>query len=134
MQSPQTTTAFAQRPLWVPKEPAELFLHFRRPYCRAIETLQLPHCTLIRMQSNGICFEHAQSAHHHSEFYVMPKRLLAMPLHCCSDVCYRTTCTSAFCIFLGRCGIAMRMLLWCDRGLHSEGSVVITQLQWLPLR
>ena len=119
MQTPQMTTTFAQPPLWVPKEPAELFLHCRRPYCRAIVTLQLPHCALIRMQSYGFCFENAQRAYHRSEFHAMPQRLLAMPLHCCSDVCYRTTHTSAFCIFLGHSVIAMRMLLWTVAGIYT---------------
>ena len=52
-----TTTAFAQRPLCTF---AELLLHCRRPQCAAMATLRRPHCTLIRMPSNSICFEHAK--------------------------------------------------------------------------
>ena len=52
----------------------------------------------------------------HSAFDANPKRLLAMPLRCCRDACDHTVRTSAFCIFLGRRGIAVRALLWCYRG------------------
>ena len=36
------------------------------------------------------------------------------------DACDRTARTSAFCIFLGRRGIAVRTLLWCDRHLSRH--------------
>ena len=59
-------------------------------------TVQLwrPHCTLIRMPSHGVCFEHAQSAHRHSPLYEIQQLLLAMPLRCC-EACHRTVRTSA---------------------------------------
>ena len=47
------------------------------------------------------------------------ERLLAMPLHCCRDACHPTARTSTFCIFLRRRGIAVRTLLWCDRGFRQ---------------
>ena len=105
VQTPWMTAVFAQWPLCMP---AELLLCCRRPYCAAMVTLWRPHSTLIRMMSDGVCFEHAQSACCRSEFYEIPR--------CCGDAWDRTACTSAFCIFLGRRGIALRMLLWFDRG------------------
>ena len=99
MQTPRTTAAFAQRPLYVP---AELLLRCRRPFCAAMVTLRRPHCALIRTPCDGVCFEHAQSACRHSAFYAIPQRLLGMPLRCCGDACDRTVSTSAFCMFLGR--------------------------------
>ena len=117
VQKPRTTTAFAQRPMCTP---AELLLHCRRPYCTAMVTLRQPHCALIRTPSDGVCFEHAQSACRRPAFYAIPQCLLVMPLHCCSDVCDRTARILAFCIFLGCQGITVRTLLWCDRGLILE--------------
>ena len=52
VQTPRTTTAFAQWPLC---RPVELMLPCRRPYCAAMMTLRRPHCTHIRMLSDGIC-------------------------------------------------------------------------------
>lgn len=75
-----------------------------------------PHCALIRMLSDGVCFEHAQRACHCSVFFAIPQHLLTMPLCCCCDACDYTARTSVFCIFLGCHGIAVRTLLWCDRG------------------
>ena len=116
MQTPQTTMVFAQRPLCLP---VELLLRCRR-YCAAIVTLRRAHCALIRTPSDSICFEHAQNACRRSAFYAIPQYLLAMPLHCCGDACDRTACTSAFCIFLGCCGIALRTQLWCDSSLSKK--------------
>ena len=120
MQTPQTTKAFAQRPLCAP---AELLLHCKRPYCAAMVTLRRIHCALIRTLCDGVCFEHPQSARRLSAFYAIPQRLLPMPLRLYGDACDRTARTSAFCIFLGRRGIAVRTLLWCDRGLNICGHV-----------
>ena len=53
-------------------------------------------------------------------FYVTPQCLLAMPLRCCGDACDHTAGTLVFCIILGRYGMAMRPLLWCDRGLRTR--------------
>ena len=44
LQTPRTTTAFAQRPLCVP---TELLLRRRRPYCVAMVTLRCPLCALL---------------------------------------------------------------------------------------
>ena len=86
-----------------------LLLCCRRPLnCMAMVTLCQPHRALIRMMRDGFCFEHAQSACHHSEFYAIPQ--------CCGDACDRTARTFAFCIFLGRHRITLRTLLWVDRG------------------
>ena len=109
VQTPQTTTAFAQWPLWAP---AELLLHGA-----AMVTLWWPHCSLIRMPSDDVCFEHAQNTHRRLAFYAIPQHLLAMPLPCCGDACDCTVCTLVFCIFLD----AMRTLLWCYRGSRSYG-------------
>ena len=95
----------------------------RRPYCAAMVTLQRPHCALFRTQSDAVCFEHAQSARRRSVFYAIPQRLLTMSLRCCGDACDRTACTSAFCIFLGRLGIALRTPLWCDRGFRMKTNI-----------
>ena len=87
-----------------------------------------PHCALFErcgMPSHGVCFEHAQSSRRRSAFYVIPQRLLAIPLRCCGDACDRTAGTSALYIFLGRRGVAVRTLLWCERGLSPLVSVVI---------
>ena len=54
-----------------------------------------------------------------SAFYEISKRLLAIPLRCCSDACDCHARTLAFCIFLGRRGIAVSTLLWCDMGLKA---------------
>ena len=43
-----------------------------------------------------------------------------MPLHCRGNACDRTVRTSLFCIFLGRRGIAVRTLLWCDRAFITK--------------
>ena len=115
MQTPRTTTAFAQQPL-----PVALLLHCRRPYCATMVTLRLPHCAHIRTPRDGNCFEHAQSVHHCSAFFVNPQHLLAMPLRCYGDACDCTVHTSAFYIFLGRGGITVRMLLCCDRGFRYK--------------
>ena len=80
VQTPQTTTAFAQRPLCAPAEPAELLLRCRRPYCAAMVTIRRPYCGLIRSSNNGVCFEHAQNARRRSKFYAITQRLLAY--HC----------------------------------------------------
>ena len=96
VQTPQTTTAFAQRPLCAP---AELLLHCRRPYCAAMMTLRRILCALIRTPSNGVCLEHPQSTCRLPAFYAIPQRLLPMPLRCCGDACDRTVRTSALCIF-----------------------------------
>ena len=42
MQRPRTTTAFAQRPLWMCVVPVELLLRCRRPYCAANKNLKRP--------------------------------------------------------------------------------------------
>ena len=78
------------------------------------------HCALIRMPSGGVCFENVQSVRHPSAFFAIPQCLLAMPLCCYGDACDRTARTSAFYIFLTRSGIAVRMLLWCDRGFSLD--------------
>ena len=108
VQTPWTTTAFAQPPLWAP---TELLLPGRRPYCVAMVTIRRPHCSLIRPPSHCVCFELAQNAHQRPVFYAIPQRLLAMPLCCCGDVAI-----VLHTLFLGRCGIAVRTLLWYDRG------------------
>ena len=48
VQTPRTTTAFAQRPLCAPME---LLLRCRRPYCAAMVTLQHPLCALLGRQA-----------------------------------------------------------------------------------
>ena len=126
LQTPWTTTGFAQWPLCTS---VELLLRCRRPYCVSMRTLRWHHCTLIRTQSQGICFEHAQRAHHRSAFYAIPQHLLGKPLHCCGDACYCTAGTSVFCIFLGGHGITVRKLLWCDRVLVSIYHITL-QLLW----
>ena len=88
VQMPQTTTAFAQ-----------VLMRCRRPYCVAMVTLWRPHCSLIRAQSDRVCFEQAQIAGRRSEFYGIPQTLLAMQLRCWGNACDRTAVTSAFCIF-----------------------------------
>ena len=123
VQTPRTTTAFAQRPLCAP---AELLLRWRRSYCAAMATLRRPHCTLIRTANHGVCFEHTQSARRRSAYYVVPQRLLAMPLRCCRDACNRTARTSAFCIFLR--GISVGTLLWCDKVLGKRQGLQLLRL------
>ena len=98
----------------------------RRPYCAAMVTLRRIHCALIRTPSDGVCFEHPQSARRLSAFYAIPQRLLSIPLGCCGDAYDRTARTLAFCIFLGRRGIAVRRLLWCDRGFRREDNTHLT--------
>ena len=73
---------------------------------------------------SGVCFGHAQSVHRRSVFYAIPQRPLALPLCCYRDACECTAHTSAFCIFLGRLGIEVRMLLWCDRGFNKRPEVL----------
>ena len=51
----------------------------------AMVTFRAPHCALMRTKSDGVCFEHAQSARRRSAHYAIPQRLLAMPLRCCGD-------------------------------------------------
>ena len=83
-----------------------------------------PHCALFECcgkASHGVCFEHAQSSGRRSAFYVIPQRLLAIPLRCCGDACDRTAGISAFYIFLGRREVAVRTLLWCERGFTPFG-------------
>ena len=84
---------------------AELLLCCRRLYCEAMANLQQPYSALI----SGICFEHAQSPHRRSAFYC---DLTASTGHATVEML-------AFCIFLGRHGIAVRKLLWHDRGLKD---------------
>ena len=50
VQTPWTTTAFAQRPLCAPRE---LLLHCRRPYCMTMVTLRRPLCTLLGRRANA---------------------------------------------------------------------------------
>ena len=88
----------------------KLLLNCQSPNCTAMAT----HCTLIRMPSRSVCFEHAQRAPCHSAFYAIPQHLLAMSLCCCGDDCDCTAHTSKFCIFLWCRGIAVRVLIWCD--------------------
>ena len=113
VQTPPTTTAFAQRPLC---SPAELW-YCRTPYS-ACNYGDLT-ATQLRSYPNDGVFVHAQSARRRSAFYATPMRLVAMSLRCCGDACDRTACTSAFCIFLGRRGIAVRTRPWCDRGFKN---------------
>ena len=114
---PRITTGFVQQPLCTP---AEVLLPCRRPYCAAMATIRRPHCTLLERHCHGVCFEHAQIMHRQSAFYVIPQHPLAMPLTCCRDACDGTALTSEICIFLGHYGMAVRMLLWCDRGLSNS--------------
>ena len=72
------------------------------------------------MQSDGVCFEYAQSGHRRSAFYATPPCPMAMPLRCCGDACVRTVRTSAFCNFLGHRGITVRTPPWYDRGLRYD--------------
>ena len=97
--------------------PADVLLGFRKPCGAAMATIGRPYCTLLEGRCHDVCFEHAQSARCGSAFYAIPQQPMVMPLGCCRDACNRTACTSAICIFLGRCEIAMRKLLWCNRGL-----------------
>ena len=108
------TKAFAQRPFCAQCAPAELLLRCRRHYCAAMATPMRSYLNAERTPSDVVCFEHAQSARRRSAFYAIPLRLLEMPLRCCGDACDYTARTSAFCIFLGRRGIAMRTPLWCE--------------------
>ena len=91
----------------------------------AMVTLRRPHCALIRKPSDGICFEHAQSARCRLTFYAIPQRLLTMPLPYCGNACDRTASTLGFCIFLGHRGIAVRVPLWCDRGLGFNMGLIV---------
>ena len=50
MQTPRTTTAFAQRPLCAPME---LLLRCRRPYCVAMVTSRRPLCALLGRRANA---------------------------------------------------------------------------------
>ena len=50
VQTPRTTTAFAQRPLCAP---TELLLRCRRPYCAAMVTLRRPLCALLGRRANA---------------------------------------------------------------------------------
>ena len=59
VQKQRTAIAFVQQHLYAP---AELLLRYRRPYCVTMVTLRRPHYALIRTPSDGVCFEHAQSA------------------------------------------------------------------------
>ena len=119
MQKPRTTMAFAQQPLCMPAEPVELLLHCRRPYCAAMKTFKRPHWALFRTPSDSVCFQHAQSACHHSSFY-------GVPLHWSGGACNCTARTWAFCIFIGRRGITLRTLIWFDRGFTLTNSINLT--------
>ena len=52
VQTPRTTTAFAQRPLCAP---AQLLMRYmyRRPYCLAMVTLRRPFCALLGRRANA---------------------------------------------------------------------------------
>ena len=50
VQTPRSTTAFAQRPLCAP---TELLLRCRRPYCAAMVTLRRPLCALLGRRANA---------------------------------------------------------------------------------
>ena len=81
-------------------------------------TIRPPHCALIRTQSDGVCFEHgAQNKHHRLTFNATHS--VYWRCHCVVAVMLaivlRAPRHSAF--LLGRCGITVRMLHWCDRGL-----------------
>ena len=80
------------------------------------------------MPSNGLCFEYAESAPRRSAFYAILQRILAIPLRCLGDSSDRTARTSAFYIFLGRCGIAIRALLCWLCMCYDNGSVVVDSL------
>ena len=82
----------------------------------AMGTIQRPHCTLLERRCHDVCFDHAQSEGCWLAFFAIPQHPMAMPLRCWGDVCNRTVCTSANCIYLGCHEIAVRTLLWCDRG------------------
>ena len=102
MQTPQTTTAFARRPLC---PSAELLLHCRRLYCTAMVTLWRSHCALIRTLRDSACFEHAQSARCRLAFDAIPKHLLVMQLCCCSDACDCTVAPWRSVFFLDAMGL-----------------------------
>ena len=111
-----------------------LILPYRRPDCTAMATIRRAHCALFERCCNDVCFKHAQSALRRSAFYTIPQRPLAMPLRCCGDACGHTARASAICIVLGRRGIDVRTLLWCDRGsiTHSylETCFIYRMCKW----
>ena len=95
------------------RTPYNLCKCHRRPRC-----LHNDPCVHLR---SSYCVVGDLTASTHS---VYSQRLLAMPLRCCGNACYHTARTPAFCIFLRRRGIIVRMLLWCDRGLIEEATSV----------
>ena len=54
----------------------------------------------------------------------------SMRPHCCfGDACVRTACTAAFYIFLGRREIAVRTLLWCNRGFNDDPELTLNRFK-----
>ena len=115
-------TVFAQRPLCTQCAPAELLLRCRRPYCAAMVTLRCPLCALLGRRAT--VFVLSMLKVRTVAIYAIPPRPMAMPLRCYGDACVRTARTSAFFIFLGRCGITVRTLPWCDRGFIIGGTLL----------
>ena len=108
VQTPRTTTTFVHRFLCV-----EILLRCRRAYHATMVTLRRSQCAFIKTSDEGVYSVHGQIVRRRSAFYEISNRW-----RCQYDACDCTACISVFCTFLGRCRIAGRMLLWCDRGFE----------------
>ena len=124
VQTPRTTTAFAQQPLCAP---TELLLRCRRPYLAANVTLRRPLCALLGRRAN---------AEWRCLFWVCSKCAPSLGVLCDPTVsngddtallrwCLRSYCAHLGVLqFLGHRGIIVRTPPWCDRGFTYTGTCI----------